>query len=125
MVSVPGLNAPKVVRTRDIFRAEGHVSLPTQHVHSLAVSFIMGAARSGCDSRAQPCTMTLGGEVEQGRVNDAARVGRSTDLVVAPLFLLRFGLSSCFSCCFLSSRFLLFFRSYAFNIILLHFPTCI
>lgn len=28
--------------------------------------------------------------MEQGRVNDAARVGQSTDLVLAPLFLLLF-----------------------------------
>lgn len=28
--------------------------------------------------------------MEQGRVNDAARVGQSADLVVAPLFLLCF-----------------------------------
>lgn len=34
--------------------------------------------------------MTLAGEVEQGRVSGAARVGQSTDLVVAPLFPLVF-----------------------------------
>lgn len=39
--------------------------------------------------------MTLGGEVEQGRANDAARVGRSADLVTAPLFLLDFVSLSC------------------------------
>lgn len=37
--------------------------------------------------------MTLGGEVEQGRVNGAARVGQSADLVMASLFLLCFCLS--------------------------------
>lgn len=31
--------------------------------------------------------------MEQGRVNDAARVGQSTDLVTAPLFLACFSLS--------------------------------
>lgn len=31
--------------------------------------------------------------MEQGRVNDAARVGQSTDLVMAPLFLSCFCLS--------------------------------
>lgn len=103
MASVPGLKPPKVVRTQDIFCAEGHILLPTQHVHTLALSFIIGATQSGCDSRAHPCTMTLGGEVEQGRVNDAARVGQSTDLVVASLFLLCFFVSlSCTSCGFLS-----------------------
>lgn len=49
--------------------------------------FVIGDVRSGFDSRAHPCTVTLGGEVEQGRVNDAARVGQNADLVVAPLFL--------------------------------------
>ncbi|PWA27227.1 hypothetical protein CCH79_00013908 [Gambusia affinis] len=39
-------------------------------------------------------TVTLGGEVEQGRVSGAARVGCSADLVVAPLFLLFLSLSA-------------------------------
>lgn len=93
MVSVPVLDPPKVVVPQEFFRDKGHIVLPTQHVHTRAVSFVMGAAHSGCDSRAHPCTVTLGGEVEQGRVNDAARVGQSTDLVMAPLFLLCFRLS--------------------------------
>lgn len=37
--------------------------------------------------------MTLVVEVEQERVNDAARVGQGTDLVVAPLFLCCLSLS--------------------------------
>lgn len=46
--------------------------------------------------------MTLGGEVEQGRVNDAARVGQSTDLVMAPLFLLCFRLFQLLLLCLFS-----------------------
>lgn len=48
--------------------------------------------------------------MEQGRVNDAARVGQSTDLVMAPLFLLCFCLSQLLLVGFLSFlRFLSFF----------------
>lgn len=47
----------------------------------------------GYDSRAHPYTVTLVVEVEQERVNDAARVGQGTDLVVAPLFLCCLSLS--------------------------------
>lgn len=66
--------------------------LLTQHVHS-EQSHLLWELHSGCDSGAHPCTVTLGVEVEQGRVNDAAIVGQSTDLVVLPLFLLCFCLS--------------------------------
>lgn len=103
MLSVPVLNPPKVVGQRGFLsfffvfffvRWRVYRTAYSACAHP-AVSFVMGAAHSGCDSRAHPCTMTLGGEVEQGRVNDAARVGQSTDLVTAPLFL-------CCFCLFLS-----------------------
>lgn len=59
-------------------------------MHTLAVSFVI---RLDLIQEHTLVTVTLGGEVEQGRVNDAARVGQSADLVTAPLFLLRFCLS--------------------------------
>lgn len=105
MLSVPVLNPPKVVGQRGFFRLffffvrwRVYRAAYSACAHP-AVSFVMGAAHSGCDSRAHPCTMTLGGEVEQGRVNDAARVGQSTDLVTAPLFL------SCFCLSLLAAQF--------------------
>lgn len=73
--------------------AEGRILLHTQHVHTAALSFIMGAAHTEDDSGESPRTMTLGGEVGQERVSGAARVGRSTDLVTAPLLLFCFYLS--------------------------------
>lgn len=101
MLSVPVLNSPKVVGQRGFSSSFFRLFFVRWRVYRAAysacahpaVSFVMGAAHSGCDSRAHPCTMTLGGEVEQGRVNDAARVGQSTDLVTAPLFLACFSLS--------------------------------
>lgn len=65
--------------------------------------------------------------MEQGRVNDAARVGQSADLVVAPLFLLCFFfLSAAPFVVFLSLRaglsrrflyFFCFFCSFALGVI--------
>lgn len=63
---------------------KGHIAAYSAH---LAMQFVIRDVHSGFDSRAHPCTVTLSGEVEQGRVNDAAKVGHNTDLVVAPLFL--------------------------------------
>lgn len=77
----------KLSGNKIFFHGEGLVLLPTQRVHTPVVSFVMRAAHGGCDSGECPCTITLGGEVEQGRVSGAARVGQSTDLVMAPLFL--------------------------------------
>lgn len=70
-----------------------HLSAHSAHVQPGSV-ICYGSCRA-FDSRAHPCTVTLGGEVEQGRVNDAARVGQSADLVTAPLFLLDFVSLSC------------------------------
>lgn len=77
----------KLSGNKIFFYSEGLVLLPTQRAHTPVVSFVMRAAHGGCDSGECPCTITLGGEVEQGRVSGAARVGQSTDLVMAPLFL--------------------------------------
>lgn len=42
---MPVTNTLKLVITQIFFFGhEGHVSLPTQHVHSVTVSFVMGAA---------------------------------------------------------------------------------
>ncbi|MEQ2182157.1 hypothetical protein GOODEAATRI_019353, partial [Goodea atripinnis] len=87
---------------KTFFCAEGRIVLPTQHACTPAVSFVMGAAHSRYDSGEHHCTVTLGGEVEQGRVSGAARVGRSTDLAMAPTFSLVFVSVSRFSPALLS-----------------------
>lgn len=84
----------KLSGNKMFFCGEGRILLPTRHVHTPAVSFVMRAAHGGCDSGECPCTVTLGGEVGQGRVSGAARVGQSTDLVMAPLYFFFLSLSA-------------------------------
>lgn len=99
--SVPGLNPPKVVRPEDFlcflffffFLRQKDASFCPLSTCAPRQCHLLWELHTAFDSRAHPCTVTLGGEVEQGRVNDAARVGRSADLVTAPLFLLDFCLS--------------------------------
>lgn len=61
----------------DISRDERGILLPARHVNAPSSIICYRSPRmgGGCDTAAHPCTMTLGGEVEQGRVNVAAGVG--------------------------------------------------
>lgn len=99
--SAPGLNPPKVVGPEDFFMwfffflRQKDASFCPLSTCAAQQCHLLWELHTAFDSRAHPCTVTLGGEVEQGRVNDAARVGRSADLVTAPLFLLDFVSLSC------------------------------